>query len=141
MKLFHSCLLILVILLCGASFVSEAKVVYLTPRNYRYIIHHPQKSVFVFFHLNWCSPCVRFLESWEELSNMPIWENRSDIVFALANCSQYSIFEKSFNVEEYPKLVLFTPENKLGKIEYVEKLKQDKLIDFINKHSPAPPQE
>ena len=122
------------IIFSGVAYYFYKKFV--KPSN-KFITNNEFKSVtntteaeLILFHTIWCPHCKTTMDIWNTLKGNNKYNNKKYIVnFTEIDCDKESAYADSFNIKEYPTIILLKGEKKYI---YDANLSEETLELFIN---------
>ena len=93
-------------LLFGISFFSAGCTSYVkevTPQNFDALVLKPAKPVVVDFYANWCGPCERMEESYNEIAK----DLQREVDFVRYDIEQGGDAIATYNIYAYPSVLIF----------------------------------
>eukprot|EP01156_Anaeramoeba_ignava_P009366 Anaeramoba_ignava/a3836_150.p1 GENE.a3836_150~~a3836_150.p1 ORF type:complete len:235 (-),score=77.84 a3836_150:66-770(-) len=126
MKVFG--IFILVIVLIS---LSETKVVRITSKNIKEVIHNPNADVLVKYYATWCGHCQRLKEPYEKASDA--FDDDDDVIFAEVECDGEGkdVCQKA-SIRGYPTVRFFSKTNKNEPEDYNRERTVESLVGYMN---------
>jgi thiol-disulfide isomerase/thioredoxin len=93
-------------------------------------VNKTKEAELILFYTLWCPHCKTTKESWDALKSNSRYNNNKYVVsFTEIDCDKESAYADSFNIKEYPTIILLKGDKKYI---YDANLSEDTLDLFIN---------
>ncbi|KAI3752580.1 hypothetical protein L2E82_24614 [Cichorium intybus] len=107
----------------------SSNVVTLTQDTFNEIVMDNTKHVLVEFWAPWCGHCQDLAPIYESLGDA--FKNEADVVIANINIDKYKKQIEMYNVQNIPRVMMFSKDNKDGE-NYLGKRNLEDLVNFVN---------
>ena len=93
-------------------------------------INNTKEADLILFYTTWCPHCTKTTETWNALKTNQKYNNNNYVIsFAEVDCEKESAYADSFNVKEYPTIILLKGDKKYI---YDANLNEESLDIFLN---------